>query len=229
MADKFVACCREQDINRLLFIRHANAMPLSGAARRADDGSVVHDWKFRDQTRGLSPKGVEQCAANRHIIEGIAIKANLTSPARRATDTAARMTISESSQREEKGGDVFLRMVESLHPAGMSTICEDLFDTMGYGPLRKFFEAPDGKEAFLAYGQQVAAELSAKAGGPAMSAIDSGDSFAMYGHAVFLNAVCYSIAAEVGIEDLDFLLDVDLGEAEAIYMDLGAKTIKHLK
>ena len=78
------------------------------------------------------------------MLEGFAIKANLTSPARRASDTAARMTISNSSQQEEKGGDVFLRMVESLHPAGMSTTCEDLFDTMGYGPLRKFHDAPDG-------------------------------------------------------------------------------------
>jgi hypothetical protein len=229
MAEKFLATCKDQSVNRLLLVRHANAMPLTGVPRRADDGSVVHDWKYRDQTRGLSPKGIVQTSENRHLIEGIAIKANLTSPARRAADTAARMTISESSQREEKGGEVMLRMVESLHPAGMSTICEDLFDSMGYGPLRKFFDAPDGKEAFLAYGQQVCAELSAKAGGPAMSAIDSGDTLAMYGHAVFLNAVCYVIAAEAGITDLDFLLDVDLGEAEAIYIDLGAKTIKHLK
>ena len=88
--------------------------------------------------------GVEQCEKNKELLEGFAIKANLTSPARRASDTAARMTISNSSQQEEKGGDVFLRMVESLHPAGMSTTCEDLFDTMGYGPLRKFHEAPDG-------------------------------------------------------------------------------------
>ena len=52
------------------------------------------------------------------------------SPARRATDTAAIMTMGP------EGGDVFLRLVESLHPAGMNATCEDLFDSMGYGPVR---------------------------------------------------------------------------------------------
>ena len=151
MAERFLGVCKEQDINRLLFVRHANAKPIDGVGRRAEDGSVVHDWKFRDQTRGLSPKGVEQCEKNKELLEGFAIKANLTSPARRASDTAARMTISNSSQQEEKGGEVFLRMVESLHPAGMSTTCEDLFDTMGYGPLRKFHDAPEGKVDIISF------------------------------------------------------------------------------
>ena len=57
MAERFLDVCKEQEINRLLFVRHANAKPIDGVGRRADDGSVVHDWKFRDQTRGLSPKG----------------------------------------------------------------------------------------------------------------------------------------------------------------------------
>ena len=40
-----------------------------------------------------------------------------------------------------------------------------------------------GKDAFGAYGHSVCGELAAKAGGPAMSAIDRGDTFAMFGHA----------------------------------------------
>ena len=231
MAERFLDVCKEQDVTRLCFVRHANALPLQGPARLSEDGSVVHDWKMRDQTRGLSDKGREQIENNKHLLESMLIKANLTSPARRASDTAARMTIkmTQSGKEESKGGDVFLRMVESLHPAGMSTICEDLFDNMGYGPLRKFFETDGGKDAFMAYGEKVCAELAAKAGGPAMSAIEAGDTFAMFGHAVFLNAICYCVAAAAGVADIDFLLDVDLGEAECIYMDLGAKTIKHLK
>ena len=135
MSQRFLDVCKEQEVIRLAFVRHANALPLVGAARLTEDGAVVHDWKMRDQTRGLSDKGREQIDNNRHIVEGMLIKANLTSPARRATDTAARMTIkmTESGKEESKGGEVFLRMVESLHPAGMSTICEDLFDKMGYG------------------------------------------------------------------------------------------------
>ena len=40
-----------------------------------------------------------------------------------------------------------------------------------------------GKDAFGAYGHSVCGELAAKAGGPAMNAIDRGDTFAMFGHA----------------------------------------------
>ena len=213
----------------MLFVRHANANPLQGPARLNEDGTVVHDWKFRDQTRALSNKGLDQCEQSKHLLEGFNIKANLTSPARRATDTAVRMTMSIAAAQEEKGHEIFLRLVESLHPAGMSMTCENLFDSLGYGPLRSFCDAKDGKDAFVDYGNRVCQELAAKTGGPAMSAVEHGDTFAIYGHAVFLNAICYCIATEAAMPEVDFLLDVDLGEAQVIFMDLKAKTIKHLK
>lgn len=37
-----------------LFVRHANANAIVGSNR----SDAPHDWKFRDQTRTLSPKGV---------------------------------------------------------------------------------------------------------------------------------------------------------------------------
>jgi len=89
MAEAFVAKCNELGVTKILFIRHANANPISGSSRSA----APHDWKFRDQTRTLSSLGKEQCAANRIMLEDFQIKANLTSPARRASDTAALMTL----------------------------------------------------------------------------------------------------------------------------------------
>jgi hypothetical protein len=219
MSEKFLSVCVEQGIKNVIFVRHANANPITGQSR----GDAPHDWKFRDQTRGLTSKGKDQCEANRHIFTDLKVKANLTSPARRASDTAVLLTM------DPKGGDIFLRMVESLHPAGMSTICEDLFDTMGYGPLKKFFDADKGKEAFLTYAESVCGELAAKAGGPAVSSIDEGDTFALFGHAVFLNAVVYAVSHQLGVELLDDILTVDLGEAEAIVLNLESKTFKHLK
>ena len=84
----------------------------------------------------------------------------LTSPARRASETAMRMT-DRTETEEAKAGSIYLRMVAGVHPAGMSETCEALFETMGYGPLRVFFEAPGGEGAFQAYGDAVCAELAA--------------------------------------------------------------------
>ena len=127
MADSFVTACSELGVTKILLIRHANSNPIKGDNRSS---STPHDWKFRDQTRTLSALGKEQCSISREYLRGISIKANLVSPARRATDTAALMTM------DPNGGDIFLRMIEGLHPAGMSAVCEDLFDELGYGPVR---------------------------------------------------------------------------------------------
>ena len=69
----------------------------------------------------------------------------LTSPARRASETAMRMT-DRTETEEQKVGSIYLRMVAGVHPAGMSEPCEALFETMGYGPLRVFFEAAGGED-----------------------------------------------------------------------------------
>ena len=219
MTERLLEVCKEQGIQKLLFIRHANANGIVGKSRSDEP----HDWKFRDQTRSLSSKGKDQCDSNRFILNGLNLKANLTSPARRASDTAALMTL------DPKGGDVFLRMVESLHPAGMSTTCEDLFDKMGYGSLRKFFTVDQGQDAFEKYALTVCSELAAKSGGPAVSSLSDGDTFAIFGHAVFLNAVVYLIAKASGVSDLDIILDADLGEAEGLLLDITMKTVVHVK
>ena len=143
MAD-FVYSCSNLGIDKLLFVRHANAEPLKdGTPIRKD---VPHDWKRSDQMRPLSKKGKTQCNEKSRLLKGLEIRINLSSPARRATETAMMLTLDASG-----GGDISLRMIESLHPAGTHDVCEDLFDELGYGPLRKFVEVNGGLKAFQEY------------------------------------------------------------------------------
>ena len=57
------------------------------------------------------------------------------------------MRMTDRTETEEaKAGSIYLRMVAGVHPAGMSETCEALFETLGYGPLRVFFEAAGGED-----------------------------------------------------------------------------------
>ena len=113
----------------------------------------------------------------------------------------------------------------------MSTVCEDLFDNMGYGPLRKFFDTDGGKDAFTEYAEKVCQEMSAKISGPSFERdAPNGDTICIYGHAVFLNAIVYTIGISLNINETEsLLLDIDLGETEGIYINITDKSISHLK
>ena len=222
MSDALARALEELGVSKLVFVRHANAAPINPGEAR---GSQPHDWKMRDQQRGLTPKGREQCETSKQFLLPFNVKANLTSPARRASDTALNMV------KPTAGGDIFLRMVEGVHPAGMSAKCEDLFDDMGYGPLRKFFDAEGGKDAFVDYAQRVCAEMAAKIGGPSFERdAPAGDTICIFGHAVFLNAIAFTVGTSLGVAGTeDLLLDIDLGETQGIFIDIEAKAISHLK
>ena len=226
MSQKFVETLAELGVQNLVFIRHANSGPIQEGGKRLDG---PHDWKIRDQVRTLTPKGFGQCAVSAEYLKDFKLKANLCSPARRAVDTAFYM--SPKRDTESNGSDVFLRMVESLHPAGMSETCEHLFESMGYGPLRNFFSVPGGKEAYCSYAELVCLELAAKIGGPSFERdAPSGDTITMFGHAVFLNALVYVVGTAMLIPETEaLLLDIDLGETQGIYIDVANRTIKHLK
>jgi hypothetical protein len=220
MAD-FVYSCSNLGIDFLLFVRHANAEPpKSGTPARKD---VPHDWKRNDQMRPLSKKGKTQCVEKASILKGLHIRINLSSPARRASETAALLTLDPSG-----GGDISLRMVETLHPAGMSDTCEDLFDEMGYGPLSKYFAVMGGKEAFFTYGEKVCEEMNMKISGPAVGSM-LGDSMAIFGHAVFINAVAFIAATQWNISNASDILEYDLGEADAILVDKRNNRVEYLK
>ena len=134
------------------------------------------------------------------------------------------MRMTDRTETEEaKVGSVYLRMVAGVHPAGMSEVCEHLFENMGYGPLRTFFEAEGGQNAFQAYGDAVCAELAKAVPGGA------GDGLAVFGHAVFLNAIAYEVACSAGASDdmKRTLLDMDLGETQGIRVALSGEVAKY--
>jgi phosphohistidine phosphatase SixA len=99
MGDDCVTACREAGLTHFVLVRHANAAPLrSGAAVRKD---APHDWKIDDQMRPLTPKGLDQCnAAGTSWFSMLPLRALLSSPARRAAETASFMA--QHYETEEK-------------------------------------------------------------------------------------------------------------------------------
>ena len=61
-----------------------------------------------------------------------------------------------------------------------------------------------------------------------MAEISDGNTFGIFGHAVFLNAVAYAIANAANSRDAEDILDLDLGEAEALVLDLEIGAVDHL-
>lgn len=217
-------------VTHLVFVRHANAAPLSkeAPARKAQP----HGWKMDDQRRPLTAKGHSQCAAAhdawfrhmpfRHML--------LTSPARRAAETA-QLCAAQVETAASPAATLPLLMIESLHPAGQEEAAETLFETRGYGPLRGFYEADDfgGASCFRSYVDRVCLELRER-----FEQLQPGPEghVGLFGHAVFLNAVAHAIASAAGCpaDSLDLILDMDLGEAQAIVVPLrGSGAVRHVK
>lgn len=218
-AEAFVEACRQQKLDFVVFVRHASSAPShAGAATRAER---PHDWKVDDQMRVLTPEGKAQCA-KASWFRDLDIRAALTSPARRAAETAMRMT-DRTETEEAKVGAVYLRVVAGVHPAGRSEVCERLFESMGYGPLCTFFGAEGGQNAFRAYGDAACAELAQAVPG------GEGKGLAVFGHAVFLNAIAYEVACSAGASDdmKATLLDMDLGETQGIRVSMNGEVAKY--
>eukprot|EP00418_Pyrodinium_bahamense_P081252 CAMPEP_0179072410 /NCGR_PEP_ID=MMETSP0796-20121207/32041_1 /TAXON_ID=73915 /ORGANISM="Pyrodinium bahamense, Strain pbaha01" /LENGTH=242 /DNA_ID=CAMNT_0020769571 /DNA_START=87 /DNA_END=815 /DNA_ORIENTATION=+ len=228
-AEELVALCRSVGISSLVLVRHANAAPLQTGAPAREDRP--HDWKRADQMRVLTERGRAQCAAASEWFRTLPLRALLTSPARRASETAMRM-MAQVETEESKADTLFLQMVEGVHPAGMSEKCEELFEVLGYGPLRKFFDAPGGREAFCDYGGRVAAELlvaSRQLPAAPQPTEPEASCVGIFGHAVFLNAIAFGLAVAAGALPAvqDELLDMDLGETEGIFIDLADGRVEH--
>lgn len=218
-ASKVIAKCRELGVKRIVLIRHANAAPLPDTAPERKD--QPHGWKKDDQMRPLTAKGLEQCAVASSWFNDLPIRGLVTSPARRATETAANMIGLHPSARTLE-----LRNVSSIHPAGMNEFCETLFEQLGYGPLRKFFEYQEGCDNFRDYAARVCLELSEQIS-YGLTGSPENDCFAMFGHAVFLNAIAVLLTEACGCsqETFDSLMDMDLGETEGILLDIETGTI----
>lgn len=220
-----VAACRAQGVTQLVMVRHANAAPLAEDAPVRTD--KPHHWKKDDQKRVLTDKGKEQCMAASTWFSTMPLRAMFSSPARRASETAVGMAAQYESE-ESKAASLSLLMVESVHPAGMSEICESLFETMGYGPLRKFYEADGGEAAFRDYGNRVCEDLG---GQVTLLPESSGTCVAVFGHAVFLNAIALEacLAANWNADTTNQLLDLDLGETQGIKIDVQTGSVEKMQ
>jgi phosphohistidine phosphatase SixA len=113
-SEAVVARLRELGVAKLVFVRHASSDGM--AANAAKRSEAPHDWKRDDQQRCLTKKGLGQCeAATAAWFGATGVTACLTSPARRASETAMRM-LSNYETEETKKECTYLRMVESAHP-----------------------------------------------------------------------------------------------------------------
>mmetsp|Transcript_29052 Transcript_29052/g.74718 ORF Transcript_29052/g.74718 Transcript_29052/m.74718 type:complete len:150 (-) Transcript_29052:302-751(-) len=87
-----------------------------------------------------------------------------------------------------------------------------------------------GKAIFREYMNKVTGELHALISAGMATFPAGGDTVAVFGHAVFLNAVAVSVAEAMGIEKADEqVADFDLGEAQGILCDASAKSVSLCK
>mmetsp|Transcript_17718 Transcript_17718/g.31583 ORF Transcript_17718/g.31583 Transcript_17718/m.31583 type:complete len:248 (-) Transcript_17718:405-1148(-) len=234
MAEALKNKLADAGVTKLVLIRHANAVPPGG--KKKGDYSQIHDWHRDDQLRALTDKGKKQAISSRKWFqESVTVKANkvlITSGARRASDTLQLLAEEKTATPGGMLSKVFgcssadavatqtaMDLVPSLHPAGIAPKCEEMFDTLGYGPLTKFYGKDGGKEAFDAYAEIVAKELSDIAGKVSRN---PGDTLSCFGHAVFLNAVAVLVAERVWGASPDVIKQIsemDLGEAEGILLE----------
>jgi len=232
-------------VRRVLFIRHANAAPPGGKKKSEYNG--IHDWQRDDQLRPLTEKGKQQAevARNAWFLPDVTLQSHkclCSSGARRAAETLQLLGAAEAEVKKTSILASFLgcssasavsvaqmeaqsQLVPSLHPAGISPKCEELFDKNGYAPLRKFYSMEGGEGAFADYGEIVCKEIAALC--PQVAG-QSGDTISFFGHAVFLNAVAMQLATAWGQseETRQKLIDMDLGEAEGIMLERDGSSVQ---
>jgi broad specificity phosphatase PhoE len=214
--ESVVDACTASGIAQLVLINHGNAAVAQGEDGAAARGDRPHQWKKEDQLRELTEKGQQQCLQARAWSSLLPLSCVISSPARRAKDTARLMTGVDNPQ-----------IVECLHPAGVNESCEALFEQLGCGPLTKFFETERGEEHFRWYGNVVCDELSRHVA-QLQGIVKPGTSMAIFGHAVFLNAVALEALMVVpGWQNLaQEMLDLDLGETEGICVNMATGTFE---
>ena len=239
-------------IKKVVMIRHANAMPrdLQATSREVAelDGLKSHrgvlkegapfasSWTVGDLTRALTPKGQEQATAARAWIGQFDIRAVVSSEATRAWATKDIMAPAFPKGGPSAGpGCLTLPM---LHPSRSGTLeCEKMFDSLGYGTLNRYFADQSvvgcegrGEEIFRGYMSKATEELRdvLVAGMPTVDMRSkSGDTLAVFGHAVFLNALAVAVGEAMGLANAkDLVGGMDLGETQGIMVDGAAKTIQ---
>jgi len=108
-----------------------------------------------------------------------------------------------------------------------------MFDKLGYGTLATYYADTSvpacegkGKAIFRHYVNKVTSELHQLVSAGMASFATGGDTVAVFGHAVFLNAVAVAVAEAFSIDQADEQVALmELGEAQGILCDASAKTI----
>ena len=191
----------------------------------------ANSWTVGDLTRQLTSKGEEQAANAKEWLSAYKLRAVISSEATRAWATKDIM-----APGFPNGGPATLTL-HTLHPARSGTPdCEKMFDSLGYGTLNRYFADTSvegcegrGKEVFRHYMNKVTGELHEllSEGKEGMGA--EGDTVAVFGHAVFLNAVAVAVGEAMGIDNaMEVVGSLDLGEAQGIMCDASAKSIELL-
>ena len=226
------ALLSQAGISKVVMIRHANAAPRDPDAAAAELGVVkpntphANAWTVGDLTRALTDKGQEQAAAAKGWLDRHAVKAAIASEAIRATATRDIML---------KGREPFGQLtLHTLHPARSGTPeCEKMFDTLGYGTLNTYYSNTTvegcegrGKAIFRNYMDKVTGELHELISEGKADFPPEGDTVAVFGHAVFLNAVSVAIGEAMSIPNADEVVaGMELGATQVIMCDAGAKSI----
>jgi len=223
-------------ITKVILIRHANAQPRDPAAAAVEAGTVLkpdtpfaNAWTVGDLTRGLTPKGIEQANGAKAWLDQYDVRAVIASEATRAIATKDVMT----ADGFPKGGPGMLTL-HTLHPSRSGTPeCEKMFDKIGYATLDTYYADRSvegcegrGQAIFRHYMKKVTGELHELISGGVSNFPTKGNTIAVFGHAVFLNAVAVAVAEAMAIpEASEQVGTIELGEAQGILCDGESRTI----
>ncbi len=226
-------------ITKVILIRHANAQPRDPEAAAVEAGTVLkpdtpfaNAWTVGDLTRALTAKGEDQAAAAAAAyLDAMGVKAVVCSEAVRAIRTGEIMT----HGRFAKDAPGYLTL-HTLHPSRSGTPdCEKMFDKLGYGTLATYFADTSvpgcegrGREVFRGYVAKVTGELhELLSAGLGAVPPGGGDTVAVFGHAVFLNAVAVAVGEAMAIAQAEELVaSIELGEAQGILCDASSSSIE---
>lgn len=217
-------------ITKVLFIRHANAAPRDPQAAAVEAGTILkpntpfaNAWTVGDLARPLTATGEEQATAASSWLKEYNLKGVICSEATRATATKEIMT----EGTFPAGGPGYMTL-HTLHPSRSGTPeCEKMFSVLGYGTLNTYYADTTvegcegrGKAIFRVFMDKVTRELHELISAGMAQMRPTGDTIAVFGHAVFLNAVAVAVGEAMAIDDAEAkVASLELGEAQGIAVE----------
>ena len=230
---------------RFLFIRHGNAQQQQQPATEPPQQQPFcpwprkrkpHGWDEDDIHRQLTPDGMKQCREAREWYSHIQPTDYLVSPSVRCAATAEHL-VALGAPTAESGCTLPL-----LHPSGFLVdanpterrameCCLEAFECIGTeGSLADYFTDEHTEQCFMVYAERALRAVLCHA---VQRSLPEDATLAVFGHAIFLNAVALLLArtvAAAGADELHTLEDLYLGEAEGITVRAsGTLLVEHVK